>query len=185
MLPGVPEGRHNVAHGGSRGNQNRAWQESPGRGGTSGSRAQMQPITQECVVGQFTCSRLLAGQALAIPSPCEGLSVPACRWRYRTGQPRVSVLPGNPTHYQNLEAFRSSLSGIHGDRLAPIQQYPNICESKHPFGRAEEENPHPSQKLKGCGTRKFNAPQSLAHPPRGELISFWSKIATAPYCLGG
>ena len=93
MFPGVPEGRHNVAHGGSRGNQNRAWQESPGRGGTSGSRAQMQPITQECVVGQFTCSRLLAGQALAIPSPCEGLSVPACRWRYRTGQPRVSVLP--------------------------------------------------------------------------------------------
>jgi hypothetical protein len=44
------------------------------------------------------------------------------------------------------ETFFSSLLGIHRERLAPIQQYPNICESKRPFGRIKEENPHPSQK---------------------------------------
>jgi len=55
----------------------------------------------------------------------------------------------------------SSLIGIYRETVAPIQQYPNICRSKHLFGRKEEENPHPSQKVKGCGTRKLNPPQSL------------------------
>jgi len=59
----------------------------------------------------------------------------------------------------------SSLIGIHRERLAPIRQYRNIFWIKPPFGRKkEEENPHPSQKVKGCATRKFNPPQSLAHP---------------------
>ena len=72
----------------------------------------------------------------------------------------MSVLPGNPTHYQDLETFLSSLLGIRRERLAPIQQYPNICESKRPFRRAEKENPHPSQKSEG-----LRHPQ----PNRGEL----------------
>jgi len=40
----------------------------------------------------------------------------------------------------------SSLIGIYRETVPPIQQYPNICRSRRPFGRKEEENPHPPQK---------------------------------------
>src|SRR5882672_8418975 len=49
-------------------------------------------------------------------------------------------------------------------RLAPIQQYPNICRSKRPFGRKEEENPHPSQKSEGLRHPKIESTQKPGQP---------------------
>ncbi len=66
---------------------------------------------------------------------------------------------------ERLKTFLSSVLGIHRERFALIRKYQNICESKHPFGRAEEENPHPSQKSEGLRHQKLNPPQSRAHTP--------------------
>ena len=66
---------------------------------------------------------------------------------------------------EGLKTFLSSVLGIHRERLVPIQQYPNISESKRPIGRKEEENPHPSQKSEVLRRQKLNPPQSRAHTP--------------------
>jgi len=58
---------------------------------------------------------------------------------------------------ESLKTFLSSLLAIHRERLGLIKQYASICESKRPFGRKEEENPHPSEKSEGLRHPKIQA----------------------------
>src|SRR5882762_5242845 len=71
----------------------------------------------------------------------------------------------------------SSLIGIHRETVAPIQQYPNICRSKRPFGRKEEENPHPSQKSEGLRHPKIEPTPKPGPPALSTSVSWMEHIA--------
>lgn len=77
-------------------------------------------------------------------------------------------LPSGGLITEGLKTFLSTLLGIYRERLVPIQQYPNICESKRPFGRKEEESPHSSQKNEGLRHPKIQ-PTPKSGPPASTL----------------
>jgi len=63
----------------------------------------------------------------------------------------------------------SSLIGIYRETVAPIQQYPNICWTKRPLERKEEENPHASQKREGLRHPKIESTQKPGLPATTSL----------------
>jgi hypothetical protein len=73
-------------------------------------------------------------------------------------------LPSRGLITEVLKTFLSSLLGIHRERLAPIQQYPNICGVTIRPEEKKKKIRTLHKKVKGCGTRQFNPLQSMVHP---------------------